>query len=162
MNKGLKAHPEDKMPVQALAEEYLQAGRLDKAQKYYEQLLSDNKSQPFILNNLAYIYFNTGNPSKALDYAELAQQLAPEQPSVSDTLGWILVHNNQLDRGLEYLRNAHSRSSVDPEIRYHIAVALYKLKRTDEAKAELEQALQGNQPFNGIEEARALFKQFKN
>ncbi|MGZ8185041.1 MAG: XrtA/PEP-CTERM system TPR-repeat protein PrsT [Methylobacter sp.] len=161
LEQWVKAHPQDRSPMQALAEEYLQAGRLDKAQKYYEQLLGDNKNQPLILNNLAYIYFSKGNP-KALDYAEQAQQLAPEQPSVSDTLGWILVNNNKLDRGLEYLRNAHSRSSQDPEIRYHIAVALYKLNRTEEAKAELEQALQGNHAFNGIEEARALLKQFKN
>jgi Flp pilus assembly protein TadD len=61
-----------------------------------------------------------------------------------------------VEEGLHYLRSAHSRESQNPEIRYHIAVALDKLGRKDEAKQELEQALSSNSPFSGIEHAKAL------
>ncbi len=153
-------HPADSLPVQALAEEYLKSGELEKAKKYYEIVLRDNKNQPNILNNLANIYWMTGD-AKALIYAEQAQQMAPDLPTVNDTLGWILVNKGQPERGLEFLRNAHSLSSQDPEIRYHIAVALDKLNRSDEAKSELEQLFKEKQTFSGIEEARALLAKLK-
>jgi Flp pilus assembly protein TadD len=161
LEQWVKAHPQDKAPMLALAEEHLQARQWEKAQKYYEQLLKDNKNQPLLLNNLAYIYFVTGN-AKALEYAERAQKLTPDQPSSNDTLGWILVNKDQPERGLEYLRTAHARSAQDPEIRYHLAVALYRLNRMDEAKLELEQALQEKQTFNGVDDARVLLDKFRN
>jgi putative PEP-CTERM system TPR-repeat lipoprotein len=161
LEEWVNTHPQDKIPMQALAEEHLRAGQLEKAKKYYELILQDNKNQPKILNNLANIYFVTGDP-KALSYAEQAQQLAPEQATVNDTLGWILVNNGQVEKGLEYLRNAYSRSSQNPEIRYHIAVALYKSNRFEEARSELEQVLQEKQSFRGIEDARALMEKLKS
>ncbi len=161
LEQWVTAHPKDEIPMLAIAEEHLQAKQWEKAQKYYEQLLKDNKNQPLLLNNLAYIYFITGNP-KALSYAEQAQKLTPDLPSSNDTLGWILVNNDQAERGLEYLRTAHARSAQDPEIRYHLAVALYRLNRIEEARLELEQALQEKQTFNGIEDARALLNKLKN
>ncbi len=160
LEQWVKTHPQDTVPILALAEEYLQSRQWVKAQKYYEQLLKSNKNQPLLLNNLAYIYATTGN-AKALEFAEQAQKLTPDQPSSNDTLGWILVNKDQPERGLEYLRTAHARSSQDPEIRYHLAVALYRLNRIDEAKQELEQALQEKQTFNGIEDARTLFDKLK-
>jgi putative PEP-CTERM system TPR-repeat lipoprotein len=148
-------YPKDLVPIAALAEELLQQGKLKEAQKHYEFLLTQYPNEAQFLNNLAYIYFTSGN-SKALPYAEKAQQLAPEQASNSDTLGWILVNTGKVEEGLHYLRSAHSRESQNPEIRYHIAVALDKLGRKDEAKQELEQALSSNSPFSGIEHAKAL------
>jgi putative PEP-CTERM system TPR-repeat lipoprotein len=156
-----KKHPKDLVPIAALAEELLQQNKLKEAQKHYELLLSQYPNEPQFLNNLAYIYFNTGD-TKALAYAEKAQQLAPEQPSGNDTLGWILVNTGKAEQGLHYLRNAHSRMADNPEIRYHIAVALDKLGRKEEAKQELEQALSANLPFSGLEQAKALLEKLSH
>jgi predicted Zn-dependent protease len=87
--------------------------------------------------------------------------LAPDQASTNDTLGWILVNKGQVERGLNYLRNAHSRLSQDPEIRYHIAVALHHLQRKDEARQELEALLKSGESFSGIEQAKALLQKLK-
>lgn len=156
----LKKHPKDIIPMAALAEELLHAGKLNEAEKYYNILLKQRPNEAQFLNNLAYIYFNTGN-AKALSIAEQAQKLAPDKASTNDTLGWILVNQGQAEQGLHYLRNAHSRLSQNPEIRYHIAVALDKLQRRDEAKIELEQALKSKQTFNGIEQAKILLDRLK-
>jgi Tfp pilus assembly protein PilF len=40
-------------------------------------------------------------------------------------------------------------------IRYHLGMAQLEVKRFAEARANLEAALQDNQPFAGAEEARA-------
>lgn len=161
LSQWTKKHPKDLVPIAALAEEQLQQGKLKEAQKHYEFLLSQYPNEPQFLNNLAYIYFSTGN-NKALSYAEKAQQLAPEQAAGNDTLGWILVNTGKPEQGLHYLRSAHSRMSQNPEIRYHIAVALDKLGRKDEAKQELEEALKTDPSFNGLEQAKALLEKLSH
>jgi len=68
------------------------------------------------------------------------------------------ARQGKAERGLHYLRTAYARSSQDPEISYHIGVALYQLKRYDEAASELKQALKTNPEFNGNIDARLLLK----
>ncbi len=155
VDQWLKKHPKDSVPMAALAEEYLNTGKYNEAKKSYEALLKLFPNEPQFLNNLAIIYLHTGD-EKALSYAEQAQKLAPDQASSNDTLGWILVNKGQAEQGLNYLRNAHSRLSQNPEIRYHIAVALEKLDRKTEAKQELTEALKSSEAFNGREDAQVL------
>ncbi|HEC17133.1 MAG TPA: PEP-CTERM system TPR-repeat protein PrsT [Sedimenticola sp.] len=154
----VKSHPDDLDSKQALAERHLRRGRLDQARSLYEQILQRRQDLPSVLNNLANIYSKTKNP-KALEYALRANRLAPDNAAINDTLGWLLVQNNQPAEGLRHLRNAHSRAAADPEIRYHIGAALERLGRREEARAELEQALAGRQPFDGQKEAEALLRQ---
>ncbi|WP_020482475.1 XrtA/PEP-CTERM system TPR-repeat protein PrsT [Methylomonas sp. MK1] len=156
----IKKNPSDATPAAAYAEELLVAGKIKEAEKQYEKLLAITPDNPQFLNNLANIYFQTGN-DKALSTAENAQKLAPDQASTNDTLGWILANQGQAERGLNYLRNAHSRQSQNPEIRYHIAFALDQLQRKEEAKQELEKALNANSNFPGIDQAKSLMEKLK-
>ncbi|AMK78186.1 MULTISPECIES: XrtA/PEP-CTERM system TPR-repeat protein PrsT [Methylomonas] len=160
LEQWIKKHPQDQLPMAAFANELLNNGKFKEAEHYYDTLLKQFPNEPQFLNNLAYVYLNTGN-DKALSLAEQAYKLAPDQPSTNDTLGWILVNTGQIEQGLHYLRNAHSLLSQDPEIRYHIAVALNHLQRKDEAKQELEEALKANTGFNGREQAKALLEQLR-
>lgn len=151
----LAKHPQDLAGQQALAEAYLRQGKLQQASKQYETVIQQQPDNPQALSNLAFIYLKTGN-NKALATAQKAHQLAPQDAAINDTLGWIMVKQGDAKQGLPYLRDAHSRASHDPEIRYHIAVALSDLGRRDEALTELEQALSSTKPFNGIEQAQIL------
>ncbi len=158
LKKWLKSHPDDLNSKQALAEGHLRKGETGQARALFEQILKAQPNHPLILNNLANIYSKTGD-ARALAYARKAHRLAPESAAINDTLGWMLVLDNQPAEGLRHLRNAHSRASADPEIRYHIGVALKRLGRYEEAKTELEQALDTGQSFEGAEKARTLLQQ---
>ena len=161
LEQWVAEHPRERVPTQALAEAYLQRQELDAARAQYETLLENWPNSPGILNNLALIYFRMGIEG-ALAHARRAHDLAPSDPAIADTLGWLLVQDGQASQGLKYLREAHSRSSADPEIRYHIAVALARLDRREEARMELELALNGDQDFDSADEARALLKTLGN
>jgi tetratricopeptide (TPR) repeat protein len=50
----------------------LEAGKLDEAQKIYEQVLQDDPGNPLALNNLAAIMVKKGKPTKALAYLNQA------------------------------------------------------------------------------------------
>jgi putative PEP-CTERM system TPR-repeat lipoprotein len=154
----ISAHPDD-MPVrQALAEKLHQLGELPEARKQYELILSRRPEDPVLLNNLAFLYWKLGEPA-ALDFARRAHKTAPDHPQFNDTLGWILVNKGEPAEGLAFLRNAQSRLAGDPQIRYHVAVALDALGRRKEALTELDAALRSDQSFDGQEEAKALRKQ---
>lgn len=71
-------------------------------------------------------------------------------------LGWILVDLGEPQRALRYLRDAQARMSHDPNVAYHLAVALHDLGRLDEAKENLERALSSPHTYESMNEARRL------
>ena len=150
-----KAHPTDIGLFKELAGAYAGVGNLRKAIEKLETVYRAMPRDASVANNLAWLYHSVGDP-KARAAAEYAYNLDPQSPNVLDTYGWILVQEGEAQHGLQLLREAFTRSSATVEIRYHIAVALAKLGRTDEAIRELQQALQAGRQFAGAEDARAL------
>ena len=140
----LQAHQErfgnDPRFARALAAAYIDTGDLAGAIREHERLLDAAPRDAGLLNNLAWLYEETGD-ERALATAERAYRLSPRAPEVMDTLGWILVQRGDAARGLTLLREAHARSSVDPGIRYHLAVALARLGRKAEAVAQLREVM---------------------
>jgi Flp pilus assembly protein TadD len=63
-----------------------------------------------------------------------------------------------VDAGLRHLREARLRDPQNPEIRYHLAAALAKIGRKEEAQQELDEALRTKVAFDDIEAARSLLR----
>ncbi|MCC6610757.1 MAG: PEP-CTERM system TPR-repeat protein PrsT [Burkholderiales bacterium] len=153
----LRAHPQDRVAQRALAEGYLRAGNLAAAQARYEQLVKDQGDDAALLNNLANLLQLRKDP-KAVEYAERAHALQPKDASIQDTLGWALVEQGQLERGIRELRDARLRDPQNPEIRYHLASALARAGRPEEARRELEPAMQEGLRFASRDGAVALWR----
>jgi tetratricopeptide (TPR) repeat protein len=157
LESWIRSHPQDRVAKQALAEGYLRAGNLAAARSWYEQLLNEMGEDETILNNLANILL-LQNDRKALEYAERAHKRAPTDPAIGDTLGWILVQQGQVEQGIRHLRDARLRDPTSPEIRYHLADALARAGRKDEARRELEPAVKGELDFGSRASALALWR----
>jgi cellulose synthase operon protein C len=67
--------------------------------------------------------------------------LAPNNPMVLDIAGWLLVQRGQVEAGLRHLRDARLREPANGMIRYHLATALSKAGKRNEARDELSAAL---------------------
>ncbi|MCH9670801.1 MAG: tetratricopeptide repeat protein, partial [Gammaproteobacteria bacterium] len=154
----LKAKPDDYLIVDLLAQTRLHRGEFKEAGVLYEKLHARAPTSIAILNNLAMIYQRANDP-RAIKLAERAYELAPNVPAIADTYGWILTEQGQAEKGLPLLRNAFARESRDRGIRYHLALALKALGRIDEARKELEGALEGDEKFVDYEAAKALLKE---
>ncbi len=144
--------------VRLLADSYLQQGKPERAQRYYESLLEhpDHNADAGVLNNLANIYAEE-DLDKALDTAMRALESGGEKNyALLDTVGWILTRLGREGQALPYLRKAYSINSRDPEIRYHTGVALLGLEREAEARTELRAALADGTDFPGRDRAEAL------
>jgi len=154
----LARKPDDLRVSRALASAYLTEGRLGEAVTAHERLIHELPDDALLFNNLAWLYHKTGDP-RARRYEEKAAEMAPSDPRVLDTLGWILVEDGEPDRGLSVLREAFSREARDPRILYHIAVALSRLGRTGEARAELRRVIRAGTDPAVVADARALLRE---
>jgi Flp pilus assembly protein TadD len=153
-------HPDDVQVHRMLAILHREAGRQESAKQHYEATVRLQPDNALALNNLAGFYSAIGD-ARALGVARRAHELAPKHPAVNDTLGWILVQMGEHEEGLIYLREAHARAFQQPEVRYHLAVALHRLGRNSEARQELEAALAAENPFAQEPEARALLQRIE-
>lgn len=136
----IKGHPNDKLALKALAEAQYRAGHLQAARQAYQAVIKESPDDASALNNYANLLAELSDPA-AQEMAERALKLSPNSASYADTLGWILVGKGQLEPGLRYLREARLRNPDNPEIRFHLAYALSRIGRKEEAKEELSAAL---------------------
>ena len=153
----LKTHPKDVATRRALAEAHVRTANLAAARLQYEQLRVILPKDAAVANNLANVLFRLKDP-QALPVAEQALALEPDNVAALDTTGWIAFNVGNTDRGLQLLRDARLRSPNDPEIRYHLSVALIKTGRKGEAREELRAALGMPGGFDGRDDAEAQLK----
>lgn len=128
--------PKDIAALKALAEAQFRAGQLATARLSYVRALAADPNDAPALNNFANLLHKLGDEGAAAA-AEKALKLAPGEPAYADTLGWILVQTGKVEAGIRYLREARLRSPENVEIRFHLASALAKIGRKEEAKGEL-------------------------
>ena len=151
------AHPKDLQTQKALADGYARSGNFAQARLAYERALKIAPDDAQILNNLANVLLILKDPG-AIKVAEQAAAKDPGNAGAIDTLGWVLLKNGQADRALQFLRDARLRQPGNPEIGYHLAVALVQSGRKAEAKTELESALKSGLAFEGAEQAKVLLR----
>ena len=161
LRQWLAEHPEDVPTRGLLVQALLNANQQAEAIEEYRKLLEYDPDNVSALNNLAWLYQEENNP-EGIKYAERAYELVPNRPEVIDTLGWLLVQNGETNRGLVLLQEAATKAPYIPDIRYHMAAALNKAGRRDEARKELDLLLKFNKAFPERDKAAALRAQLGN
>jgi len=144
LSSMVEKHPDFVFQRHTLADHLLNNKYYEQAKYHYQVLLTKNipvEKRGIALNNLANINIRDKNYTTAIEQSKQAKLALGPVPAVIDTLGWALVLSGDLNKGLESLRQAYTRSSTSPEIQYHIAYALVKLKRIGEAKEMLTSLL---------------------
>ena len=151
----VKKHGDDWRVQRALAEIQFRAGQHVASKQTYQRLVVATPDDAISLNNYANLLHQMNDPS-AQEIAERALKLSPYNADYGDTLGWILVSKGQVEAGLRYLREARLRSPDSSEIRFHLAFALAKIGRKDEAREELAVALSGSERISNNPQLASL------
>lgn len=155
----LQQHPKDVRVLLFRAETLMADKQYPQAAHQLESVLKLEPRNVQALNNQAWTYQQLKD-ERALPTAEQAFQLAGNKPAVMDTLGWILVeqHPDDAGRGLAILQKASALAPQARDIRYHVAVALYKTGNKDGARKELQHLMAGDMQFAQADEVRAMLK----
>jgi Flp pilus assembly protein TadD len=161
LNTRLTADPKDIAIRSRLASLYLEQKKYDDAIAEYTRVVAEGPGHAAELNNLAWLYQQKGDLAKARGLAERAVAAAPRASLIIDTLGWILVAQGEAEKALTYLSAANLSAPKNPDIQYHLAVALNRLGRTADARATLETLLGSGVTFSDRGEAERLLQQLK-
>lgn len=160
LTQAIQQHPTDYRLQLFRAEYSLGDKQYKQAAEQLEAIVKAQPNHAAALNNLAYAY-QQNKDSRALATADAAYKLASEEPAVMDTLGWILVEQGDTKRALPLLQKASVKAPQSADIRYHLAVGLFKSGDKVGARKEAEQALANGQAFAQADDARALLKQLQ-
>ncbi|MFZ8198100.1 XrtA/PEP-CTERM system TPR-repeat protein PrsT [Alteromonas portus] len=132
----------------------------DESTALYKELIKEpnllNPAEAF--NRLAIMHIEKSLVT-AKNYARQAYELQPTSSKILDTYGHIKALQGDYEGSLKMLRDAFARDASDPNIRYHLGFTLAKLNRVEEAKKELENAVNVERPFFKRPQARALLEQ---
>jgi tetratricopeptide (TPR) repeat protein len=145
-------------PELELAALYEGLGRTGDAVAAYQQALKDNPSSDDAANDLALLLIATRSDQASLNQAlSIAQRFGnSSNPYYVDTLGWVQYKQGQLNSALSTLGQAVNLAPSVPELRYHLAMAELKSGQMAVARDNLQKALSGGKPFQGMDEARSV------
>jgi len=157
----LKDRPDGLAMHAALGDFYIASKKFDQAITEEKRLIAEHPTDPAALNNLAWLYQQVGDLSKAREFAEKAATIAPNSGAIEDTLGWVLLAQGDTEKALSHLEAATAAMPGNPEIRYHVAVALGRAGRAADARAVLEKLLGSGASFTSKEDAQKLLDELK-
>src|SRR5260370_5354919 len=161
LNTRLKIEPKDLAIRSALASIYLEQTRYDDAITEYTRITADHPAEAAALNNLAWLYQQKGDLVKARGLAERAIAASPRVPQIDDTLGWILLAQGDAQKALTYLSAASLSAPGNPDIQYHLAVALHRVGRQADGQGTLQHVIGSGASFSDKAEAEKLLQELK-
>jgi len=157
LQQWLAKHPDDVALRFRMAEIHVAMKNYDLALGEFERLARERDSDAVVLNNLAWLYQYKGD-SRAKEVAERAYRIAPA-PQIADTLGWILTQQGGAEAGLTYLTEAGNAMPANPDVQFHLAVALQKTGKADDARKILQKIVALDTNFDSKEDAKRLLAQ---
>lgn len=155
----LKTHEDDVLIRLNLAVAYsLEAGGRQAAIAEYRKILEKMPENADALNNLAWLLQSERQLSEALRLAEKAFELQPDNGAILDTLGWIKLQQGEVKTALGLLRQAVDKSPQSGNVQYHLAAALAKSGKGDEARELLKKLLGADKGFSERKSAEELLR----
>jgi tetratricopeptide (TPR) repeat protein len=131
------------------------------ARDAYQRLLTIDPNFGPALNNLANIYSEQlSQLDKAYQLAARARKVPPDDPHVADTLGWIYFKKGMYHRPLALLEQSTAKLPAEPELQFHLGLALSIVGRRDEAMPALQRAIRASKDFPDKGQARGQIEQF--
>ena len=159
--KAMGSSPDEPRFVLGLASIQERQQQYDAAIATYEGFLVKNPDNVLATNNLAAMLADHRSDEASLAKAkELASKLAESnQPALLDTLGWVHYRLGEYDQAAEILSGVVEKAPDVPVFRYHLGMTYYKQGDTRAAKKILSEAVAEDMQYEGVEEARRVYKE---
>jgi Flp pilus assembly protein TadD len=161
LEAGIEATEGNRLLTTLLPVVLQQAGRYDEAIDAYEAVLAASPDANAAANNLAMLLVDhrAGDAESLARAQALVQRFeGAEQAAFLDTLGWVYYRSGDYARAAEVLEQVQASGEMTPERQYHLGMAYLKLGRTADARALLAAAVGAEEPFPGVDEARAALE----
>ncbi len=143
LDRALTAIPGAPNLLWAKASFLEQSGDRTGALEVYEELYESNSGSPIIANNFASLMTQLDQSPETVDRAyQVARRLrGSEVPAFQDTYGWIAYLRGDYEEAISHLEGAAAGLPDDPVVQMHLGLTLVALERTDEARVQLQKAV---------------------
>lgn len=142
---ALDKYPKDSRLLFSVATIRVVQGRPEEGVQLFRKVVDLNPRHVLALNNLATLLSEVPDQRReALKYIDKAIEITGNEAALFDTKGTILVLDGQSEKAIEFLRAAVEGPEADPRYRFHLALAYKDLKDLEQARNELEKALEQN------------------
>ncbi|NOT75661.1 MAG: tetratricopeptide repeat protein [Cyclobacteriaceae bacterium] len=112
-----------------------------KSDKAYEDVLSFNPNNDFVLNNYSYyLALRKENLEKAEKMAALATKLKPNSSSFLDTYAWVLYTREKYKEAKKVMERAMSQPNISSTLFEHYGDILFQLGDVDGAVSQWQKA----------------------
>ena len=159
LEKRVAEDPNDPIALVRLAGLFIRNGAPDKAIKAYQQALTQNPKNAYVLTSLAQLFSAPGalnNPQKAMEYAKDAHAAAPDDVSITQLLGHLACQAGDYKWASSLLQDAALKLPDQPALLYDLARSYYGLGQLPAAETALQNALKGAAAFDQTDEAKRL------
>jgi Flp pilus assembly protein TadD len=142
---------------------YERTGRADDAIALFEKVSQRNPNDPRATNNLAMLLANHRSDAASLERASslAAQFKDSDNAALLDTYGWVLYRRGQFTEAVTVLQKAADKMPQAAELRYHLGMAQLKAGMKEDARSNLQKAVEAGQSFVGLDEARSALAGLK-
>jgi protein O-GlcNAc transferase len=121
-----------------------QAGRLNEAEQFYQEVLAAEPNHANALHLMGVIASKLQRYKEAVQYFERALHLNPDDPVAQYNLGNAFRDQEKLDQAIEYYRRALALQPAYADAHNNLGMALKDQGRVDEAIASFRRALDAN------------------
>ncbi len=156
----LRKNPNDVEMMKEYGSLLLSSGDSAGARQQFEAVLKLKPYDVIALNNVGWM-IQKSDPKRAIALVSQAAKIQPQSAAVLDTLGWLKWNNNAKDEALALLQRAYTLSGNDPDITYHLIVALDGSGKREQAKPLLTKLLSSGAQFEDIAAAKQLAAKWK-
>lgn len=88
------------------------------------------------------VYYGEKDDKKALDLVAKARELLPFDPEVAKALGVANYRVGEFGAAVVFLSEGAARLNKDPDLFYHLGMAHYRLRHSQEAKSNLKKSVE--------------------
>jgi tetratricopeptide (TPR) repeat protein len=140
LDRVAEMNPDSPLAIQKLAETYLAAGELKKAEPFFSQLLQRYPDLPGLRERLAGLYVKTGNKEKASEMFEAMRKSRPTDPQAYILLGSLAYENQEFQKAAEFYETALKLNPNFEPLYYDLAGIYLILKKPEQGLKLLDQA----------------------
>jgi tetratricopeptide (TPR) repeat protein len=159
LDELLAEYPDEDALKLLRVEILLQSPEWRDAIPYTRDLLETYPDNPSLKNNLAFLLARSGQDlDQALSLVNDLPEDIQENPVIMDTRAYVLAALGRHEEAIPLFEQALSQAGGNVTIRFHYALSLNALGRTEEAARQVQAALMINPDFPQAGEARILME----
>jgi tetratricopeptide (TPR) repeat protein len=158
----LKSEPDYVPALMVMAVSNEQKGDVANAMQIYNKVLDRYPNFAPAQRSMAILCAaNDKNNPHAYEFATKARAAYPDDPAVAKALGIILYQQADFTKAERLFKESVNGLNNDPETYFYLGMVQYKLKKSAECKASLQQALKLNLPATYSQEAKGVLAELK-